>query len=207
MENPLGTEKPTTMSQTIIQKSLQNHFARSRVVFWYDAGRDWSNELDSLKLDGVKILTIDNDELATKFRVLRDEPSTKFLLYFPAARPDDDDNWLLDILLANAEFHADRASLHLNEVGLPPEFKNLVEEHGKFFQTKKNREALKKRLHTEDVPATVRRRQMAVLVQSPEDSQRDLQLRQPLVEGRFSLPEIPAACPGSGTGFVSRRLG
>lgn len=144
--------------------------------------------MDSLKLDGVKILTIDNDELATKFRVLRDEPSTKFLLYFPAARPGDDENWLLDILLANAEFHADRASLHLNEVGLPPEFKNLVEEHGKFFQTKKNREALKKRLHTEDVPATVRRRQMAVLVQSPEDSLDSIILHLPAQRGFFKRP-------------------
>lgn len=158
------------MSHTVIQKSLQSHFARNRVVFWYDVGREWSDELSSLELDGVEVLTIENDELATKFRILRDEPDTKFLLYFPSDRPDDNENWLLDILLANAEFHADRGSLHLNEVGLPPEFKNLVEEHGKFFQTKKNREALRKRLQTEDVPATVRRRQMAVLVQSPDDS-------------------------------------
>jgi uncharacterized protein (TIGR02687 family) len=158
------------MSHTVIQKSLQNHFAKNRVVFWYDAGCEWSDELGSLELDGVEILTIDNDELTAKFRVLRDEPERQFLLYFPSARPDDAENWMLDILLSNAEFHADRASLHLDDVGLPPEFKNLTKEHERFFQTKKNREALKKRLHAEDAPAMVRRRMMAVLVQSPDDS-------------------------------------
>ncbi len=158
------------MSHAVIQKSLTNHFARHRVVFWYDANGEWGDELQTLSLPDVEAVTVKNDELAVKFRVLRDEPNQNFLLYFPSARPNDDENWLLDILLSNAEFHADRASLHLDDVGLPPEFKDLTREHARFFQTKKNREALKKRLQADDSQATIRRRMMAVLLRSQDDS-------------------------------------
>jgi uncharacterized protein (TIGR02687 family) len=158
------------MSHTVIQKSLTNHFARHRVVFWYDASGEWVDELQSLSFPDVEALTVKNDELAVKFRVLRDQPHQNFLLYFPSARPNDDENWLLDILLSNAEFHADRASLHLDDVGLPPEFKDLTREHARFFETKKNREALKKRLQADDTQATIRRRMMAVLLRSQDDS-------------------------------------
>ena len=133
-----------------IQQSLSRLFDRHRVVLWYDPASSWKTESEGVELDGVELVRVDNNELNLKFRLLRDEPESKFLLYFPTGRPADEENWLLDILLANAEFHADKASMHLQGMGLPPEFKDLVQQHQAFFSRKERREALASRVESDD---------------------------------------------------------
>lgn len=158
------------MSSPHIQRSLERHFSHHRIVFWYDGKDEWSRELDHLKLPDTEILRIDNNEIGIKFRVLLEQPKQKFLIYIPSERPRDENNWLLDILLSHAEFHADRASLHLQETGLPPEYRELAIEHAAFFSRKDRREALKSKIQQDETHRTLRRRMMAIVAKAQDHS-------------------------------------
>ncbi len=87
-------------------------------------------------------------------------------MYVPSPRPDDSDNWLLDLLLQGYEYKADKASLALQEVGLPQSFLELAQEHARFFLSEKRIAALKELLHTNDEEREVRLKMMAVLAGS-----------------------------------------
>src|ERR1022692_1089002 len=90
-----------------------------RIVFWNDPDQEFQNTLPFLLLDGVTTLRLDEvGALEAKFRLEREEPNGKFLLYAPTEEPDPPDDWLLDIRLFSGSFRADRASLLLRELGL-----------------------------------------------------------------------------------------
>ena len=65
------------------------------------------------------------------------DPNSHYLIYAAFAKPDDLDNWLLDIMLYSHTFIADKIALmmddlHVENSGLRPFFKN----YEKFFQSK-----------------------------------------------------------------------
>ena len=64
-----------------VEKSLQNAFSRHRVVVWYDPAQEWQDDFESLALDEVEKVTVNNTEFAAKSRILIQEPKRKFLLY------------------------------------------------------------------------------------------------------------------------------
>jgi uncharacterized protein (TIGR02687 family) len=126
------------MNENIVQ-SLRQLFEvdGKRIVFWYDRNGDLRDEFEALVLPGITTLEIQNNEFAIKYRILREEPKQNFLLYQAAPRPPDDDNWLLDVLLAHAEFRTDRVSIWLAELNLPPEYADVVAAHSEFFQSQR----------------------------------------------------------------------
>ena len=126
-----------------IKRTLLNKFENSRIVFWYDKDKQFTEDFANLELDGVKKLMIGENEFALKYRILREEPNQKFLLYKPAEKPEDAQNWLLDVLLANSEFHAEQWALILAELGLGSEYSDITKEHAFFFNSKERKEKLK----------------------------------------------------------------
>lgn len=172
-----------------LKRVLQHH----RLVFWYDAERDWGDTFDGFVDDGVVKLNVAGDEFATKVRIVRaNNPDARFLIYVPSARPADRDNWLLDLLLQGHEYRADRAALAIQDVGLPREFVSIAEEHAAFFNSSKRIDALKALVSPDDDERDVRRKMMAVLTgSSPEldaillhflDKGPDAELIDPVVE-------------------------
>jgi len=97
---------------------LSRLFETHRLVFWYDTEKSLGEEFEALTLPDVEKLVIDNNEFGIKVRVLHEQPAKKFLLYHRGPRPEDEANWLLDLLLANTEFCTDEASLILSDLGL-----------------------------------------------------------------------------------------
>ena len=77
----------------------------------------------------VEKIEINNNEFTLKYRMLREQPQQKFLLYKEETQPADLDNWLLDVQLAHGEFRADQVALWLSELDLGPEFSQVVEAH------------------------------------------------------------------------------
>ena len=151
-----------------IHESLQRAFQRSNIVFWYDATGEWNETFESFQDDGVTKLTVKGNEFGTKVRIVREpNPDAKFLVYVPSPRPPDPDNWLLDVLLQGYEYKADRASLDLQEVGLPYEFLYLAQEHAGFFRSEKRIQALKELLSKDDQAREIRLKMMAVLAETP----------------------------------------
>ncbi len=148
--------------QAKIVQALNKLFERHRIVFWYDPNGDVHEEYRALSLEEIEKIEIANNEFGIKYRVLRQEPDLKFLLYHNGARPADRDNWLLDVLLAHGEFRTDKVSLWLSELGLGLEFADVVNEHTEFYESVKRCEALKKLLKSDDTPGKLRLKMLAV---------------------------------------------
>ena len=146
-----------------IHESLNQAFQRHRMVFWYDPAEEWRKAFDAFEGENVDKLVVRNNEFGLKVRLLDGEPSGRFLVYAPTARPADIENWLLDLLRQGHEFKADRASLAVQEVGLPYEFRPLAEQHVEFFKDAKRVQALKEIVSKEDGPPELRLKMMAVL--------------------------------------------
>ncbi len=147
-----------------IHDSILRVFQRHRLVFWYDATGEWKETFAAFAEGNVAKLTVSGNEFGTKVRVVRDpNPEARFLIYLPTARPADADNWLLDLLLQGYEYKADKASLALQEVGLPHDFLHLAEDHAPYFTSGSRVQALKELIGKEDQSREIRLKMMAVL--------------------------------------------
>jgi len=145
-----------------IAASLRRLFEENRIVFWYDADRDMRAEFDAADLEGVTKLEIVNNEFGLKYRILRQEPGAKFLLFKDGPEPPMPDNWLLDVQLATVVFKADQAAIWLAELGLPLQFEAVVRGHLEFFRAKARVDALKRLMQPSDSQTQMRLRMLAV---------------------------------------------
>lgn len=153
-----------------VHESLQHVFQRNRLVFWYDPEGQWLKAFETFPADGINKLHIDGTEFGTKVAIHRDpDPHARYLLYFSNSRPNDNENWLLDFLLQGHEFKADRASLALQEVGLPYDFRELVMEHVGFYEAPKRMQAFRELLTPDEDSASLRLKMMAVLAKAEPD--------------------------------------
>lgn len=121
---------------------MEKLFKKHRVVFWYDKGAKMIEEFEGLVLDGVEKIKVENNQFYIKHRILT-EKGSKFLLYFDSAEPEYEENWLLDIQLANFVYKSDIESKYMEDVGLEYHFRKLVENHTVFFENKERRAKLK----------------------------------------------------------------
>jgi len=145
-----------------IQAGLARLFEEHRIVFWYDTARDMRAAYEAADLPGVEKVEIANNEFGLKYRILRQEPKQKFLIYKDGPEPEMTDNWLLDVQLATAVFKADQAAIWLAELGLPAQFEDVVRDHMEFYRSKGRIEHLKRLLTPSDTKTDVLRRMLTV---------------------------------------------
>ena len=110
------------MKNERIAQALGQLFDKQRIVFWYDTQQEFAAEFAALDLPGVEKITLANNEFGVKYRVLRGQPTQKFLLFRPGPQPEHLHNWLLDVQLASGTvFRTDQVALWLAELGLGPQ--------------------------------------------------------------------------------------
>jgi uncharacterized protein (TIGR02687 family) len=160
-----------------ITSAILKNFEKHRVVFWYDKNGGSRATFDDLVLPEIVKIVVANNEFSIKHRLIILEPDRKFLVYIPAARPNDDENWLLDLVLANKEFKADAASLILTELNLPETLYLTVLEHIDFFKHKDRTQALQARLTLNDTEDTLKRQMIGVLCRETDISTETLLFR------------------------------
>ncbi len=148
---------------TKLRESLEKIFQQHRLVFWYDTNAEFSELFTSTQISGVVNLTLDNNEFSVKHRLLVDEPTTKFLIYQAKAKPEDNENWLLDLLLSNYEFQTEASSLYLQDLDLSIEYKNLIQSHEEFFVNQTRIEQLKSILENDDTESKIRLKMLSVI--------------------------------------------
>ena len=136
------------MNTEKLTEGLNSAFIKEgyRLVFWYDPEGDFVTELGNLGLSDVQVINMANESaLAIKIRLELEDTASKFLLYFPSAEPEIENDWLLDIKLYSRCFYADRFSIIFNDLGLQQQ---SVREHlatrARFFASKTRLNALKK---------------------------------------------------------------
>jgi len=145
-----------------IAQALSKQFEKHRIIFWYDIKQELRKDFDALQLDHVEKIELSNNEFAIKYRILREQPEQKFLLYREGEQPADLDNWLLDVQLAHTEFRTDQVALWLSDLELGLEFAELVQAHDEFFHAAKRKEKLKGLLKLDDTAGFIRLKMLSV---------------------------------------------
>lgn len=168
-----------------IETALSRLFEKHRIIFWYDTKCELRRDFETATLPNVEKLEIANNEYGLKYRILREAPEQKFLLYQEGPQPADLDNWLLDVQLAHGEFRTDQVAIWLSELELGLEFAELAQTHAEFFQAAKRKDPLKKWLQPDDTVGQLRLKMLAVCAGSEPrmDSVVETLLQQ-LAEGR-----------------------
>ena len=182
------------MNDRIVQ-ALTKLFDRHRIVFWYDAKQELRDDFEALQLPGVEKLTLANNEYGIKYKLLREQPEQKFLLYREGSQPADLDNWLLDVQLAHGEFRTDQVAIWLSELDLGLEFTDVVQAHAEFFQAIKRKDALKKLLKADDTAGQIRLKMLAVCTGSEPRMDAVVEnLLQELADGRDEKIKLVGRC-------------
>jgi len=147
-----------------INDVLSRMFQKHRIIFWYDDEKSLRKDFESVELDGVERVEVQNNEFLLKYRMLREQPEQQFLVYHEGPQPDDLQNWLLDVLLAHDQVRVNQVSLWMHEVGLPFDFSDVVAQHAEFFKAAKRRQALQKLISVDETKTRLRQKLMAVCV-------------------------------------------
>ena len=124
------------MNDTLLN-NLAKQFESHRVVFWYDPSSEFSDQLDVMPDEVTLIRASEYNDFAIKYRLLTEEPKKKFLVYYEKDEPEYENNWLLDIQLANTVFRTDKESILLSDLNLPHSFIGTLRKHLPFFSNKR----------------------------------------------------------------------
>jgi len=146
-----------------IEEALNKLFNKHRIIFWYDENEELREQYNELALDGVEKLVIGNNQFYARHLIMKEKPTTLFLLYFPSKKPANTDNWLLDIELANYVFQTKQEAMFAQELELDYMFTDLIGEHIEFFKNKDRRAALKGFLGKDDDYQALLYKMLAVL--------------------------------------------
>src|SRR5690606_10822695 len=161
------------MSRTpTIADHLAARFESARIVVWHDADGSYADELDGQLPVGVTMLRVADNEFALKHRILREDKTSKFLVYRTGRVPEGVANWLLDLELANGPiFTADRSALMGATLGLTaPGAAELVSQHSRFFGDNRIAARLRALLSPGDDLTVVRAKMCAALLGQKEHS-------------------------------------
>lgn len=164
-----------------ITDSLQRLFQADdqRLVFWYDADKEFEDSLGTLGLAGVDVVRLDEiGSLELKIRLELESPAGKFLIYAPFAEPEPKDDWLLDLKLFSRMFHADHASILLNELGLARQsLRAHIKQREAFFRNQDRVARLKRWVVAEDTDRDLDLKMLAVVVRADQPQVSSILLR------------------------------
>ena len=144
-----------------------------KIIFWYDPPANFKEDIISDSYDCCKVLYCDKNEFAIKKTIEHDDPPSDFLIYIPAEKPADYENWLLDILMYSEEYYADTVALTMRRMDLTnTDLRRVIEWHSKFFDAESRTKKLSNYVTVNDdmKPSEFRMAIMCVLVKSASRS-------------------------------------
>lgn len=166
------------MNTDQIAECLKDFYQGFRIIFWNDPDQEFTDIVDSLGLEDVTVIKVDEiGHLELKVRLEFEEPGSKFLLYSTKPKPEPEADWLLDIRLYSKTFSADRASILLGELGLVNQsMRPYLAERKKFF-SKDRLARLKKWVTPADTERDLDKKMVAVLTKAEQASNYDILMK------------------------------
>lgn len=131
--------------------NLVPEFPKKRhIIFWYDSDKAFKDMIPELELDNVKIITLNKENnrkgeliskniFKTKYILEYGDPESNYLIYSEYEKPDDRENFLLDIEKYSEYFVADKSAMIIEEFKLDRTNYNLsqvIKEHLDFLEAK-----------------------------------------------------------------------
>lgn len=184
-----------------VDKALAQKFLTegNRLVFWHDPEGEFADYVaDGLdgELASVKVLDVAKaGGLSAKILLEREDTTGQYLVYTQGTQLEAEQDWLLDIRLYSAEFHADVASIWLQELGLAGLYlRDHLKERAAFLGNQERRKKLARLISANDDEATIDLKMMAVLARSQVASNFSVfraLCHGHLKDGRFALDAKP----------------
>ena len=122
-----------------ITDKLNEEFAgeNRKLIFWYDAAGEFSEDIDTLELVNASVYHLQQDnQFETKYFLERKDTVNNYLVYAPFPKPDIRENHLADTIRYSKEFFADRASLLCLDLGVGERYKPVIQKYISFFNSK-----------------------------------------------------------------------
>ena len=157
------------MSQQRLFDSLTSLFSTHAVVFWYDADAEFASVVDSLQLDGVQLVRLD-DVPALRVKLdIEGTPDQRWLIYSAKPEPEPSKDWLLDVRMRSKLFRADSTSILLEDLGLSTQgLHSHLKERAKFLRAKERVDRLKRLVLPGDTAPDLDRKMLAVLTRADQ---------------------------------------
>lgn len=108
---------------------------KRKIIFWYDALKDYEDLIDELELENTEIIKYDNNSIWIKYHIEKEEANKNIVIYLPFERFKMADNNLLDIETANSDLvlTINPTTMRLRDLGLENDCSNIVQKYSKFF--------------------------------------------------------------------------
>jgi hypothetical protein len=152
------------MSNARISDSLSALFASHPIVFWHDVQAEFSGFVDTMALDGVQLIRMDEQSNLRIKLLVEGAPDQRWLLYSNQPEPEPSKDWLLDVRLRSKIFRADSTSILLEDLGLTTiSLRNHLKERAKFLRAKDRVDRLKRLVLPTDSAEDLDRKMLADL--------------------------------------------
>jgi len=132
-----------------IKDRLRRHFSdrsiyeKRVIVFWIDEREEFREEFESIEIENVKKVVLDERNMFEIKVLLEYEDTSSDYLVYTTLDMESKDNWLLGTYLKSRKFRADFVSLVMEELSIPYDLRYLVEESVDFFRNNRNVERFK----------------------------------------------------------------
>lgn len=109
-----------------------------KIIFWYDAKKDYEELLDELELEDTEIIKYNNNSLWIRYHIEKEELKKNIVIYLPFERQKGINNELLDIETANSDllFNPDSTTMRLKNLGLSDDCRAVIKKYNRFFNNK-----------------------------------------------------------------------
>ena len=155
------------MSNARISDSLSALFASHHIIFWHDAEAEFSGFVDTMAIDGVELIRMDEQSSLRIKLLVEGAPDQHWLLYSNRPEPDPSKDWLLDVRLRSKIFRADSNSILLEDLGLTTiSLRTHLKERAKFLRAKDRVDRLKRLVLPTDSAEDLDRKMLAVIVRA-----------------------------------------
>ncbi len=111
---------------------------KRKIIFWYDAKKDYEELLDELELEDTEIIKYDNNSLWIRYHIEKEEVNKNIVIYLPFEKQKGINNELLDIETANSDllFNPDSTTIRLKNLGLDDNCRGVIKKYNRFFNNK-----------------------------------------------------------------------
>lgn len=159
-----------SMTQQRITDSLATLFTTHPVVFWHDVEAEFAAIVDSLQLEGVTLVRLDDTPaLRIKIDIHHAAPTQRWLIYSNKPEPDPAKDWLLDVRLHSKMFRADSTSILLEDLGLNTQsLRQHLKDRAKFLRAKDRVDRLKRLVLPTDNATDLDNKMLAVVIRADQ---------------------------------------
>lgn len=123
-----------------IENRINSIFAENynrQIIFWYDENQEFIEDIDNIKLNNAKLHILkENNLIQTKYKIEFEDKQSNYLIYAPFTQPNDNNNYLADLVHYAVPFSADKIEMIAQSLNIPPKFNHLLKKYSLFWNAK-----------------------------------------------------------------------